>query len=53
MEHFRPSGETISSLSHEVLNGISNRETTCLAHDIVRPRDLNFKDISSQIANDE
>jgi len=45
MEHFQRSGDTISRVFHQVLNAISNRETTCLAHDIIRPQDPNFKDI--------
>ena len=53
MERFQRSSDSISKVFHEVLNAISNRETTCLAHDIIRPQDPNFKDIPSRITNDE
>ena len=36
MEHFQRSGDTISRVFHEVLNAIANRESVCLAHDIIR-----------------
>ena len=53
MEHFQRSVDTISRVFHEVLNAIANRKTTCLAHDIIRPQDPNFREIPSRIANDE
>ena len=53
MERFQRSGDTISRVFHEVLNAITNRKTTCLAHDIIRPQDPNFREIPSRIANDE
>ncbi|KAF2302996.1 hypothetical protein GH714_012460 [Hevea brasiliensis] len=44
---------SISRVFHEVLNAISSREFKSLAHDIIRSKDPDFKDIPTQIANDE
>ncbi|KAH1063729.1 hypothetical protein J1N35_028716 [Gossypium stocksii] len=46
-ERFQHFGEAISRILNEVLNIMDD-----LSRDIIRPRDLEFKEIPSQIAND-
>lgn len=54
-ERFQRSGESISRAFHEVLEAITGRENGFqgLAHDIIRPKDLSFQFIPSQIMNDQ
>ncbi|GJZ03940.1 putative nuclease HARBI1 [Tanacetum coccineum] len=54
-ECFQRSRETISRAFHDVLEAITSRGNGFqrLAHDIIRPKDLSFRFIPSQIMNDQ